>query len=289
MQAPTDNLRGALFMTAAMAGFAVEDMILKFAAAAGLPVGQILILFGLAGLAGFAVLARRAGQSLVPRDLTSPAMLVRAGFEVTGRLFYTLAFILTPLSSASAILQAAPLAVIAGAALIFGERVTARRWAAVTAGFVGVMIILRPGTDGFSWASLLAVLGTIGFVGRDLATRAAPRTLSTWQLGVAGFAMMIPAGAALLAFTGGAIWPGPAALGLILVAAGVGILAYSCLTLAMRTGEIGAVTPFRYTRLLFALALGVLVFGERPDAWTLAGAALVVLAGLTALAPRPAR
>ncbi len=277
-----DNLRGAAFMVAAMAGFAVEDMFLK-SAARELPVGLILILFGGGGMVVFAALVWRRGERVLSRAILTPAIGLRAAFEVAGRVFYTLAIALTPLSSASAILQAAPLVVVAGAALIFGEKVGWRRWLAILAGFAGVLVILRPGLDGFTAASLLAVLGMLGFAGRDLATRAAPKVLSNFQLGVYGFAMMVPAGAALLAWSGGAAIPSPRAGAEIAAAIAFGTAAYWALTVAMRTGEVSAVTPFRYTRLVFGILLGVAVFGERPDAATLAGSAIVVVAGVYTL------
>jgi drug/metabolite transporter (DMT)-like permease len=279
MRGAEGNLRGAVLMTGSMAGFAVEDMLLK-AAVAILPRGEVITLFGLGGLVVFAALARLQGQPVVTRDMVAPAMLVRSGFEVVGRLFYTLAILLTPLSTASAILQSAPLIVVAGAALLFGERVGWRRWLAVGVGLAGVLLILRPGTDGFDALSLLAVVGTIGFAGRDLATRAAPPQLTNLQLGVTGFAMLTVAGLILLAWQGEVTLPGARAAGILIAAIAVGVLAYNLLTAAMRTGEIGAVTPFRYTRLVFAMLLGAAVFGERPDALTLTGSAIVVAAGL---------
>jgi drug/metabolite transporter (DMT)-like permease len=223
------------------------------------------------------------GERVLHPALASPAVLIRCLFEVMGRLFYTLAIALTPLSSASAILQAAPLVVVGGAALIFGEKVGLRRWMAILAGFAGVLVILRPGVEGFTPLSLLAVLGMLGFAGRDLATRAAPPALSNLQLGVYGFAMMVPTGALLLAFTGEAVWPGPAAALNLAAATVVGVAAYYALTAAMRTGDVSVVTPFRYTRLLFALVFGILVFAERPDAATLIGSAMIVGSGLYTL------
>lgn len=277
--ARTANLRGAAFMVAAMAGFAVEDVALK-AAAQTLPAGQISLTAGLFGMGVFAVMALRADEPPVPRALLVPAMALRSAFEIAGRLFYALALALTPLSSASAILQATPLLVVAAAALIFGERVGWQRWLAVVAGFAGVMLILRPGLEGFSPLSLLAVAGMIGFAGRDLATRAAPSTLSNRQLGMAGFAMLALSGAILLAFTGGARLPDLREALLLLVTSAFAVAAYHALTFAMRTGDVSFVTPFRYSRLVFALILAVLVFGERPDVATLAGSAVVVGSGL---------
>lgn len=279
------DLRGAAFMTAAMAGFAVEDLFLK-SAARSLPTGQVLLMVGLAGVVVFATMARRAGEQALPTAFLSRAMLIRSAFEVAGRLFYGLAVALTPLSTTSAILQATPLVVIAGAALLFGERVSLARWAAVGAGFLGVLMILRPGVDGFSALSLLAVAGTLGFAGRDLATRAAPRGLSNRQLGTLGFAMLSAAGAIVLGWTGGARLPTAPEAALVAGTALFGIFAYHALTSAMRTGAVAAVTPFRYTRLVFALVLSVLLLGEQPDALTLAGAALIVAAGLYGLTHR---
>ena len=276
------NLRGSLLMVAAMAGFAVEDVFLKFAARS-VPVGQILIIFGAGGMLAFAALTKLRGAGVFHPAILTKAILIRAVFEVMGRLFYTLAIAFTPLSSASAILQATPLVVVAGAALIFGERVGWRRWTAILAGFVGVLIILRPGLEGFTVASLLAVAGTIGFAGRDLATRAAPPVLSNLQLGVYGFAMMVPTGAVLLMFFGEAVVPDLAASGQLLAATVVGVAGYYALTAAMRMGDVGVIAPFRYTRLVFALILAVALFGERPDGYTLLGSAIIVASGIYTL------
>ncbi len=276
------NLRGSLLMVAAMAGFAVEDMFLK-SAALQMPTGEVISLFGLGGMVIFALLTRLRGEAVLPPALLSRPMLVRSGFEITGRLFYALAITLTPLSVASAILQATPLVVVAGAAVFFGEVVGWRRWAAIVAGFCGVLLIIRPGWDGFDALSILTVIGLIGFAGRDLATRAAPPALSNMQLGVVGFAMLTIAGLIILVVNGDYRVPGGAGLIRVAAATVVGVAAYTALTAAMRTGEVSAVTPFRYTRLLFALILGAVVFGERPDALTLIGSAIVVGSGIYVL------
>lgn len=278
----SDNHRGSLFMIAAMAGFAVEDMFLK-SAARHMPVGEVITLFGLGGMLAFAALALRQGDALFPPAITSRPLLIRSGFEITGRLFYSLAIALTPLSIASAILQATPLVVVAGAAILFGEVVGWRRWAAIIAGFIGVLIIIRPGLAGFDALSILTVIGLIGFAGRDLATRAAPPALSNMQLGITGFAMLALAGVIILVVNADYRPPNTIGLAQTLAATIIGVFAYTALTAAMRTGEVSAVTPFRYTRLLFALILGVTIFGERPDAMTLLGSAIVVASGIYVL------
>ncbi|PJF09561.1 DMT family transporter [Pseudorhodobacter sp. MZDSW-24AT] len=278
----SENLRGAMFMVLSMAGFAIEDVFLK-ASARVMPMGQAVLIVGLAGMAVFALMAWRQGEPAFHPALRSRGLAIRSGFEVAGRLFYALAIALTPLSTTSAILQATPLVVVGGAALFFGEPVGWRRWLAVGLGFVGVLIILRPGFDGFSALSLLAVLGMLGFAGRDLATRAAPKVMSNRQLGVAGFAMLTLAGAVILGWSGGAVWPDARGWGLLAGTALFAVLGYHALTAAMRTGEIGFVTPFRYVRLVFALGLAVVLFGERPDLATLFGAGLIVGSGIYTL------
>ena len=210
---PAFNLRGAVFMVLSMAGFAVEDSLLKVAAAS-LPPGQILITFGVLGTAAFALLSILAREAPLTRAMLSRPLVLRSLSEVTGRLFFMLAIALTPLSTASAILQATPLVVMTGAALLFGERIGPRRWLAVAFGFAGVLLVLRPGTQGFGAMSLLAVIAMLGFAGRDLATRAAPVSMSFRQLGVLGFSMLIVAGLIALPFGGpmavpdGATWIG---------------------------------------------------------------------------------
>ncbi len=267
-----------------MAGFAVEDMFLK-AAGGTLPVAQVMITFGAGGVLVFAALARALRDPVFPRAAFGRTMMIRNVFEVTGRLFYTLAIVLTPLSSATAILQATPIVVVAGAALFFGESVGWRRWTAVLVGLIGVLIILRPGTEGFTLLSLLGVLGLLGFAGRDLATRAAPPSLGTFALGVWGFSAIVVAGAAYAPIEAVPFAAPSLPVALALSGAVVfGVVGYAALTRAMRTGDVSSVTPFRYTRLVFGVALGVLVFGESLDTPTIAGGIIVVSSGLYILA-----
>ncbi|WP_174802926.1 DMT family transporter [Martelella limonii] len=278
--------RGAIYMTFGMGAFALEDLAVK-QAATDIPVGEAVVLYGLAGALVFALFARLRGQPALHPAIFSKLMLLRSVFEIGGRLFYALALALTPLSNASAILQAAPAIVAFGAILFFSETVTTRKWLSILAGFIGVLLILRPGLEGFRASAIFAVLGTIGFAGRDLATRAAPVSMTTAQIGVLGFSMLALAGAVLLVFSGGASAPqDPVTWGFLAAALLFGMLGYCGLTLAMRTGRIASVSPFRYSRLLFALVLGVLVLGERPDALSLLGSAIIVASGIVVLRER---
>ncbi|WP_255429520.1 DMT family transporter [Ramlibacter albus] len=279
-QASLDNLKGIGWMVAAMAAFALEDAFVK-AAARHLPIGEVLMLFGLGGMLVFAAFPNRGGAPLFHRAAVSAPMLVRAAFEFVGRLFYVLAVALTPLSSATAILQATPVLVVLGASVYFRERVGWRRWTAVVVGLLGVLVVLRPAASDFSVLSLLTLIGMVGFAGRDLASRAVPKVLGTRHLGFYGFLTVVLAGALYGAWDGRAfVQPaaGPAAA--LAGAVAIGVLAYACLMKAMRTGDVSTVTPFRYTRLLFGVALGVAVFDERIDGPMLAGCAIIVGAGL---------
>ena len=267
-------------MIASMAAFAIEDAFLK-TVTQQLPVGQVLMMFGAGGLCVFAFLARRAGASIFQAQVLTKNMLFRAVFEFFGRLFYVLAIALTPMSSATAILQSAPLFVVLGARIFMREKVDAKTWIAIFLGLFGVLIILRPSAADFSLLSLLALIGTLGFVGRDLFSRTAPSSLTKEVLGFYGFTTMMIAGACF------AVWDGKPFVSLqaqqfLMLAAALlaGVFAYTALMTAMRTGSIGAVTPYRYSRLLFGISIGVIVFGEQLDAPMLLGCAIVIGAGL---------
>lgn len=267
-------------MVAAMAAFAVEDAFVK-SAARHVPIGQVLILFGLAGMLAFAAFPRGNGERLFHAAVLSRPMRVRAVFELVGRLFYTLAIALTPLSAATAILQATPVLVVLGASVYFRERVGWRRWAAVVTGLVGVLVVLRPTASDFSALSALTIVGMIGFAGRDLASRAVPKELGTRHLGFYGFFTVVVAGMLYAIWDGRAfVIPGIGTTMTLVAAVSFGTLAYACLMKAMRTGDVSTVTPFRYTRLLFGVALGVFVFGEQIDGPMLLGCVIILAAGL---------
>ncbi|WP_245418026.1 DMT family transporter [Cohaesibacter celericrescens] len=276
------HLRGSVLMVLAMAFFAIEDALLK-SVMQQLPVGEVLILFGSGGLLVFMGLAMARSEQILDTRMFSKTLALRSVSEVAGRLFYTIAIALTPLSSASAILQATPLVVALGAVVFFGERVGPKRWFAISIGFLGVLLILRPGIEGFEPASIFAVLGTLGFAGRDLATRAAPPHMSNNQLGVYGFLMLVIAGIIALAYTGGATWPDVTVSMQLAAAIVIGVTAYNALTGAMRSGDVSIVAPFRYTRLIFGVLLGVTVFAERPDMLTIVGSVIIAVSGLYTL------
>ncbi len=267
-------------MITSMAFFAVEDSLIKFVTST-IPIGQILIMFGLGGALIFLLVAHFKNEKIMLRDMLLLPMYVRALFEIIGRLFYVLAISLIPLSTATVIIQATPIVVVAGAAIIFGEKVGWRRWTAILLGLFGVIVIIQPTAESFSFLSILALIGMIGFAGRDLASRAAPENLSVFILGLHGFIALAFSG---LIYT---IWDDANfvmididTIGYMVGAVVFGVAAYSCLMKAMRTGEVSAVTPFRYTRLIFGVSLGVFFFNESLNYSTVIGTVLIVISGL---------
>lgn len=281
----TDNLRGSLWMLLAMAGFAVEDAFFKAATgASAVTPGSGTLLFGLLALGISAVVTVLRGQPLWHPAYLERRLLIRTGFEIMGRMFFALSLAFNTLSTTSAILQAAPLVVMLGAGLILGERIGPRRWIAMAVGLLGVMLILRPTPEAFTPTTIFAVLGMLGFAGRDLATRTSPPEVHATQLNLLGFATVAMAGLVLIAFEPGRpSLPTAQGFALILGTALAGVVGYGALTAAMRTGEISVVAPFRYFRLIVALAIAMTIFGERPDTMTLIGAALIVGSGLYTL------
>lgn len=274
-----DNLRGIALMVLAMAGFTLTDMFIK-RAAADLPVGQIMAMLGGGGGALFALLTLARGHAVLARDFFAAPVMLRNGCEMVGAVAMLTALSLVDLTTVSAILQATPLAVTIGAVLFLGERVGWRRWIATLVGFLGVLIIMRPGLAGFTPDTLWA-LGAMVVLGmRDLVTRVVPHTIPTLRVSTYGLAMLLPAGLILMALGDGVRPMSAANWGQMGGAVVISVLGYYAITAAMRIGEISVISPFRYSRIVFALVVGAVVFGERPDFWTLAGAALTIAAGL---------
>ena len=278
-----DNLRGAAFMVLAMLCFALEDMLIKLMAVA-LPIGQIVGMLGIGSalLLGLVLIAQR--QPLFDKSMMTLPILLRAVGELIGTVGFVTAIVLMPLSSASAILQATPLFVTLGAALFLQETVGWRRWSAVLIGFFGVLLVIRPGLEGFSWYSLFALQGVVGLGIRDLATRRVPKETSSLQLSFLAFLVLIPTAVILMLFNGtSAVALSPLVWAYFIAALLIGIFAYYGIVTAMRTGEISFVTPFRYSRIIFALIIGVGIFDEEPDSLTLLGATIIVASGLYTL------
>lgn len=277
-----DNLKGMAWMTLAMLAFALTDMLIIFTTDE-LPVAQILVLFGVGGAILFAAWARVQGHRWWTEALLMRPVMVRNGAEALATVTFITALSLIPLSTLSAVIQANPLLVTLGAALFLGEQVGWRRWTAIFVGLVGVLIILRPGTESFDWNILWAVAAAIGLSLRDLATRPVPKTVPTTILASYSFTAVALAGIVMIPLSGGFVVPSATNVGFVIAGILMGMVAVFAITAAMRVGDISVVTPFRYTRLVFAFVIALIVFDEQLDALTVLGVAIVVATGLYSL------
>lgn len=283
-----NNLRGIVLMVLSMAGFAIEDAFIKLLSNGdaglnnGLGVGQILVMVAAGGTAIYILWAIKDGISLFSKQFFHPAVLARNVTEMLGTWGFVTALTIVPLATVTTILQAAPLLVTMGAALIYRETVGWRRWSAIAVGFIGMLLVVKPGVGAFDMTVLWAVMGVIGLSARDLATRRIPQTIPTLQLSCWGFVVVGALGSLLLTVDG--TWQAPSLLQWQYLggALSVGVFAYWAITEAMRSGDISAVAPFRYSRLVFALVIGTIVFAELPDMLTLLGAALIIASGIYA-------
>ncbi|MBI1417847.1 MAG: EamA family transporter [Limimaricola sp.] len=278
----SDNMRGALLMVGAMTAFTCNDACMK-ALGTELPLFQALLLRGIATTAALVVLALVMGQlrfDIARRDWGLIAL--RTVAEAAAAWFFITALFQMPIANVSAILQSLPLAVTLAAALAFGEQVGWKRMTAIAVGFIGVLLIVRPGTDGFTHYSVFALLSVACVTVRDLAARRMTRSVPSILV-----ALVAAAGVTLFAAVGSAFidWaPVTPRAGWQLAGASAFVIGgYITSVGAMRVGEIGFVAPFRYASLLVALVLGLVLFGDWPDGLTLAGAALVVATGLFTL------
>ena len=278
----TDNTRGAFLMMLSMASFTLNDACMK-SLSGTVPFFQAVFLRGLVTLpllVGLAWALGRLDFRFSRRD--RGLILVRSVAETAAAYFFITALFNMPIANATAILQALPLAVTLAGAVFLGERVGWRRWAAIAVGFAGVMLIVRPGAEGFTLYSIYALLTVACVTVRDLsARRLSPGTSSLSVAIVGAIAVTLFMGLGSLGETWVALTPRTAAL---LAGAAVLIIGgYVFSIMTMRVGEIAVVTPFRYTGLLWALLLGWAVFGDWPAPVTLLGAAIVVSTGLYTL------
>ena len=266
-------------MTGSMAAFTFNDTFFKLLAA-DLPFFQALFLRSAVVTAFMLALVRAQGALWVRAGRRDWGLIaLRSLTEAAAAYFFLTALVHLPIANVTAILQALPLTVTLGAALVFGEPVGWRRFLAIGIGLVGVLLIVRPGGEGFNLYAIYAVLAVVCVTVRDLAARRI-------SVAVPSSFVALIAILAILAFASvGAAsteWaPFRSMHGLYLLGCSLFILvAYLFSVMAMRVGEIGFVSPFRYTGLLVALVVGLVVFDEWPDALTLLGSAIVVATGL---------
>jgi len=278
----SDNIRGALLMMGAMGAYTFNDAFMK-ALADEIPLFQAIFFRGIGAVIFLTIMCRILGQLRFRFPASDWVfMLLRSAGEVGGTFFFLTALFNMPIANVSAILQVLPLSVSLAAALFLGEALGWRRLTAIFVGFVGVLLIIQPGGADFSIFSFYALGAVACITLRDVAVRRMSRDVPSVFI-----ALIAAVGVTLLGAVGSLFidWqPFTATSGLQLAGAmAFLIFGYIASVSAMRFGDIGFVAPFRYTSLLVALILGVLVFDEWPNALALAGGAIVVATGLFTL------
>ncbi|XAZ25506.1 DMT family transporter [Sinorhizobium sp. B11] len=273
------NTEGAICMSMAMAGFSASDALSK-SVIAYMNAGEIMFLRGLFTSILVYLIAWKLGALRPWRVMLKPVIALRIACEIIAAVTYITALGMMPIANASAILQSLPLVVTFGAALFFKEPVGWRRWLAILVGLAGVMIIIRPGPEGFTAAALLCVASVASTAGRDLATRGISRDIPSLMITTVTAVSVAIFGALMIPFLGGWEPVSVTSLSHLLLASVLVLVGYQSVILAMRTGEISFVAPFRYTSLIFSSLLGFVFFAELPDFWTLVGAAIVIASGL---------
>lgn len=274
-----ENIRCIAFMVIAMAGFAVEDAVIKQLSYT-MPISQVLILIGIGGLLMFGMTALKTGVRLVTDEVVKPWFIIRTISELASAICFVIAIVYASLSISSVILQATPLAVSLAAALFLKQDISVRQWLLISIGFVGVLCVIQPGLDGFKPAALSAVLGVVFLALRDAITRSISVSISAVSVSFWAFFALLSAGVVTIPFFGkfGVITSHD--IGLLAISAVAGSGAYFCIVMATRDGDVAVVAPFRYTRLLFALGLAVTFFDEQINPMMLVGSCLIIGSGM---------
>ena len=277
-----ENLLGAALMTCCVLAYVLNDAVMKLLFA-DIDFFQAIFLRGLVSLPPLLILALMTKTLLQKYSTKNQRLIIiRILAEIGTTVTFLTALKHMPLANVTAILQSLPLAITMAAAIFLGEPVGWRRWSAICVGFTGVLIIIRPGLAGFNSYSLLALAAVILLTVREISTRQLDNKIPTvtvalsTTLGITAFAALMLIGTEW-ADINFASWS------LIIVAAAAVTVATLLSVVAMRTGDIGFVSPFRYTSLIGAIGLGILLFGEWPDGITLMGAAIIAFAGIYSL------
>lgn len=269
-------------MVVSMAGFTINDAITK-SVVETINQGQVMLVRGAFATTMIGFLAWHQGALRMPGQAMHPSVALRTVCELGATISFLTALAHMPLANISAVLQALPLAVTMGAALFLGETVGWRRWIAIGVGFLGVVVIVRPGFEGFNAYSLLALLSVCFCAVRDLATRHVPAEVPSFLVSLVTAASVTIAGGLLIPLEGGWAPMTGGNVGLLALASVLLIVGYQFIIMSMRVGDISFIAPFRYIALLWAILLGFVLFGDVPDTVMIVGSIIVVGSGLYTL------
>lgn len=265
-------------MIASMCAFALADTLVKLSTTIISPAQVMFYLIG-GALIIFALMAKLQNNSLLDPRAFSPILLLRYVAEIAGMVGMVMALANVPISVVGAVTQASPMLAAVGAFLFLKENVGWRRWSSIVIGFIGVLLIVQPGGVAFNFAVLWAILALVALSVRDLTTRLMPADMASSSLAFYTMAAATPFTIVWVIYNGESLFPAQTNWVVTIPMVIVGALGYMLLIASIRIAEVSVVMPFRYSRIIFLLVLGVLVFDEKPGMLMLTGAALIMGAG----------
>ena len=272
------SLKGILAMVAATALFTCGDTAMKLVSTS-LPTSEAVFVRSAFTVATITVAAFWTGAIFALREAFVRPMGWRCAGDVGSALFFQAALARMPFADLMGILQMTPLSLTAASAAFLGERVGWRRWSAVGVGFIGALLVIKPGTSAFNIWALVGVLAVLSGAVRDIATRKLDVALSPLlilllaQIGVCLTGLGLSALEPWKAPTWGELFA-------LFFASSFSLMGQLCLIYSLRSGEIGAVAPFRYAGMVWAILLGFLIWNQLPDALSLTGIAILASAGI---------
>ena len=273
----TNTLKGVVLATVGAALLTTNDAISKYLVET-YPVGQVICLRQAATLLVIVPYVMLVAGWGALRVGSWPGQLTRGGLFISGSILMVLGLSRLPLATVIALVFASPTFVAAFSMPLLSERVSLNRWFVILAGFVGVVIVVRPGAAAFEWALLIPVACAFSNALRDIVTRRLARTETS--IGILFWSTVIVMTAGLTTAPFG--WqPVTGTAAAWFVAAGIfNAGAHFLIIDALRLAEAAIIAPVRYTALVWAALLGFVVWGDVPDAWVLAGAAVIIASGL---------
>lgn len=266
-------LKGPLLMALGIALITANDAVTKFLVLT-YPIGQVICLRQAATLLVIVPYLTLAGQWGALRINDWRGQLYRGLLFITGSVFIVWGLGELPLATAVTMLFLSPILMVALSAPLLGERIGHHRWVAVLGGFIGVLVVMRPGGEAFQWALLLPLIGAFINALRDVLTRKLSRTETSLSILFCSNIVLMVGGALTAPFGWVAV---DAQAAFWFVAAGIfNGMAHFFIIEALRTGEASMVAPIRYTALLWAALMGYFVWGDVPGVWLWVGAAVIV-------------
>lgn len=243
-------------------------------------VGQVLVVFGAGTAFIFWLMAFFLGQPLFDKQYLHKATLLRCVCEMIGGLALVFALANSALSTVTAIMQAAPFVLTIMAVIFLKEKIGLQRIIAILLGFIGVLIVIRPSLAGIDIYAIAALIGVIGLAGRDFSARILPNRVSV--IGLSFFGSLSVAFAGFLLITLSGRWTVPDIQQTIYCIAMVvaGSLGLWCMSASIRLADVSAVSLFRYTRIVFGMITGIIIFNETVDIFTALGSIIIIGAGL---------